>query len=313
MADDCDRRQQHSPQPRWPLDQGRPADGRRERPLRGRQGGEPGPVAGEGRRAHGRAGARFGREARRHARRDEGRGDEDGPARLVHRHRVPARRVPRALPGEAREAAHLGAGDAVEEGPQGARGGVRRALRRAVRRDRAGGVRGRLDRSGPPGDAARRPAGRGEDPVSGRRRGDPRRPLEHAHDPPVRARDRAGPRRQGGRGGAQGARQRGARLRVRGAEPAHVRARLPRPPVHLRAGRDRAAVTRPRARDRVRRGDRLRRDQAARLRRPAAASARSSSASTSGRSSSSCTSTPTPIRATTCCSTTGGWRSSTSA
>ena len=51
-----------------------------------------------------------------------------------------------------------------------------------------------------------------------------------------------GPRRQGRRRGAQGARARGARLRVRGAEPAHVLARLPRPPVHLRARRDHAAV-----------------------------------------------------------------------
>ena len=33
----------------------------------------------------------------------EGRGDEDRPARLVHRHRVPAARVPRALPGAARD------------------------------------------------------------------------------------------------------------------------------------------------------------------------------------------------------------------
>ena len=50
------------------------------------------------------------------ARRDEGRGDEDRPARLVHRHRVPAARVRRDLPGGAREAAHLGAADAVEAG-----------------------------------------------------------------------------------------------------------------------------------------------------------------------------------------------------
>ena len=55
-----------------------------------------------------------------------------------------------------------------------------------------------------------------------------------------------GPRRQGGRRGAEGARARGARLRVRGAEPARVRARLPRPPVHLRAGRGHAAVAQTR-------------------------------------------------------------------
>ena len=63
----------------------------------------------EAARAHGRARARVGRAAGRHARHDEGRRDEDGPARLLHRHRLPARRVPRALPGEARRAAHLGA------------------------------------------------------------------------------------------------------------------------------------------------------------------------------------------------------------
>ena len=47
------------------------------------------------------------------ARPDEGRGDEDRPARLVHRHRLPAAGVPRAVPGQARAAAQRGADDAV--------------------------------------------------------------------------------------------------------------------------------------------------------------------------------------------------------
>ena len=65
------------------------------------------------------------------ARRDEGRRDEDRPDRVLHRHRLPAPRVPRDLPGAARQAAHRRAGDALGEGPRGARGGVRRAGPRA--------------------------------------------------------------------------------------------------------------------------------------------------------------------------------------
>ena len=80
---------------------------------------------------------RDGAEDGPHARRDEGRGDEDRPARLVHRHRVPAARVRRDLPGGAGEAAHLGAADAVGAGLEGDRGGVRRARARALRRVRA--------------------------------------------------------------------------------------------------------------------------------------------------------------------------------
>ena len=39
-------------------------------------------------------------------------------------------------------------------------------------------VRGRFDRAGAPRRAARRPRGRGQDPVPGHRRRDPRRPVE---------------------------------------------------------------------------------------------------------------------------------------
>ena len=92
----------------------------------------------------------------------------------------------------------------------------------------------------------------------------------------------------------------GARLRVRGPEPAHLLARLPRPPVHLRPRRDHPALAPAGAGDRVRRRDRLRGGQGARRRASAAASARSSSASASARSTTCSTSTPTPTPATTC-------------
>ena len=114
---------------------------------------------------------------------DEGRGDEARPVRLLHRHRVHPRGVPRDLPGAAGEAAHRRAGDALGEGRQGARGGVRRrAALGAVRRHRAGGVRRRLDRPGAPRRAARRAAGGGEDPVPGDRRGARGRPAQRRHD-----------------------------------------------------------------------------------------------------------------------------------
>ena len=76
------------------------------------------------------------------------------------------------------QAAHTAAADAVEEGRQGPRGGVRgRPARRAVRGHRGGGLRGGVDRPGPPRHAARRPRGRGEDPVPGRGRGAGSRPA----------------------------------------------------------------------------------------------------------------------------------------
>ena len=99
-----------------------------------------------------------GDEDGRRARPDEGRGDEARPVRLLHRHRVHPRGVPRDLPGAAGEAAHRRAGDALGEGRQGAGGGVRRrAALGVLRRDRGGGVRRRLDRPGAPRRAARRP------------------------------------------------------------------------------------------------------------------------------------------------------------
>ena len=81
----------------------------------------------------------------------------------------------------------------------------------------------------------------------------------------VRLARAAGPRarRQGDRRGAPRAGHGGARLRVRGAEPAHLLPRLPRPPVRLRAGSGDPALAAPRARHRAGRGDRLRGDQGA--------------------------------------------------
>ena len=234
--------------------------------LRGHEGGGGRPVGG------GRAGEARGAPPRDRAqdgldpRRDEGCGDEARPARVVRRHRVPAARVRGALPGGAREAAHLGPADAVEQGLRGARRGVRRAGLRALRRVRGGGVRRGLDRPGAPGDAARRTRGRGQDPVSGRRRGARVGHAQRGHAGAARAGARAGPRREGGRPGAARAGDGGARLRVRGAEPAQLLARLSRPSVHLRPRRDHPPLTPPGAGHRVRRGDPVRRDQAARRR-----------------------------------------------
>ena len=115
------------------LDRRRPG-----RPLRRHQSGQRRPLRG-GRQGEARAAPPGdGDEDGRRARPDEGRGDEARPVRLLHRHRVHPRGVPRDLPGAAGEAAHRRAGDALGEGRQGAGGGVRRrAALRALRRDRA--------------------------------------------------------------------------------------------------------------------------------------------------------------------------------
>ena len=135
------------------LDRRRPG-----RPLRRHQGGQRRPLRGGEQGAARAAPPGDGDEDGRRAGPDEGRGDEARPVRLLHRHRVHPRGVPRDLPGAAGEAAHRRAGDALGEGREGARGGVRRRTAlRALRRVRAGGLRRRLDRPGPPRRAARRP------------------------------------------------------------------------------------------------------------------------------------------------------------
>ena len=193
---------------------------------------------------------------------DERRGDEARPVRLVHRHRIHPRGVPRDLPGAAGQTAQRGSRDALGPGRQGAGRGVRRRTAlRLLRRDRPRGVRRRLDRPGPQSGAARRAPGRGEDPVPGDRRGDGGRPAQRRDDRAAGAGDRAGPRREGDRRGDPRADDGGARLRVRGAEPAHLLARLPRTSVHLRAGSRDPDLAPARPRHRAGRRDRLRRDQ----------------------------------------------------
>ena len=97
----------------------------------------------------------------------------------------------------------------------------------------------------------------------GHRRGARRRPAQRRHDRPPRARPRPRPRRQGDRRRAARAGDGGARLRVRGAEPAQLRPRLPRPSLHLRARRDHAALAAPGAGHRAGRGTRIRAGQGA--------------------------------------------------
>ena len=138
-----------------------------------------------------------------------------------------------------------------------------------------------VDRPGAPRDAPRRPRRRGQGPVPGDRRGDPRR---HAEPPPraeAAQRDRPGDRHRRDRRRDPRADHRGARLRAGGLEPPRDGARLPRPPVRRRPRRRHLAVARARPRQRVRRRRALRRGEG-RCRRPSATgSARSSSASTS--------------------------------
>ena len=175
-----------------------------------------------------------------------------------------------------------------------------------------GGLRRRLDRPGPPRRAARRPRGRGQDPVPGDRRGARRRPPQRRHARAAGPRARPRPRRQGDRRGAPRAGDGGARLRVRGAEPALLRPRLPRPSLHLRARSRDPALAPARARHRAgQRAGTSRRSRSCRTR-SAAASARSSSAAASARSTTCSTSTPTPTPATTSSWTTAGSPSSTS-
>ena len=114
-------------------------------------------------------------------------------------------------------------------------------IERRVRRVRAGGVRRRVDRPGPPGGDARRPRRRGQDPVPGHRRGGRDRPAQPADAAAAGQAARPRARRQGAGPGAARADRRRARLRGRGPEPPRDGARLARAPVRLRpAGRHRA-------------------------------------------------------------------------
>ncbi len=207
----------------------------------------------------------------------------------------------RDLPGAAREAAHLGPADAVGEG-----------RRRCSRRSTASRVDEHFAEFEQEAFAAasigqvhratlhRRPPGRGQDPVPGRRRGARGRPAQRGHDRPAREGARAGARREGGRRGAARAGAGGARLRVRGPEPAHA-SRAPTattrsstsPTCITRLSRRRVLVTE------YVEGSEFDEVKRAAATRSAAASARSSSASASARSTTCSTSTPTPTPATT--------------
>ena len=156
------------------------------RPLRGNACAQSRARPRRGRPGSGAAAPRGGRADGRDARTHEGSGDEGRPARLVHRHRVPASRIPRALPGQARHAALHGASDAVGEGARSARRGVGGARRGAVRGLRTRRRGGRLDRSGAPCRATGRAAGGGEGAVPRCGLGDRSRHAERRADPATR-------------------------------------------------------------------------------------------------------------------------------
>ena len=268
------------------------------------------------RRSAGGRGAAPGPDGGAHPRRagaDEGRRDEDRSGRLVRRLRRAAARGPPAPGGEARRAARLRAAGVLRGDAPGARARPRRAARGRVRRVRAGGVRGRLDRPGVPRAPARRAPRGGEDPVPGHRPRRARRPPEPGPDP-ARGEDdgpRHGPEGDGGRD--PGAPHRGAGLRARGPDAPRVRAHLARPPLRRDPGGGHEPVERARAGHRVRRGPRLRAGEGAARRPSATGSARSCSGSSSGRCTGRGASRPIRTRATTCCCRTAGSRSSTSA
>ena len=103
------------------------------------------------RRRHRRARRRHRARARQAARPDARRGDEDRPGALDRRlHRDPRVRA-RGVQADARRAARRRPAAAVQQGREAAQGRARRAAHRRLRRVRAGGVRRRLDRPGPPG------------------------------------------------------------------------------------------------------------------------------------------------------------------
>ena len=103
--------------------------------------------------------------------------------------------------------------------------------------------RGRVDRPGPPGHHPRRPRRGGQGAVPRRRRGHQGRPRQRR--PALPARRDAVPRPRAG-AARRGAPRRGSieelDYRLEAAQPAAVRRRLPRPPVHPRARRGRRAV-----------------------------------------------------------------------
>ena len=177
----------------------------------------------------------------------------------------------------------------------------------------AGADRGRLDRAGLPGDAARRARGRGQGPVPGGRRRGARGHAEPGHDHAPAQADDAGDGRQGDRRGDPRADRRGARLRAGGAEPELARAHLPRAPLHRRARRDHEPLARAGAGDASSSRASASRSSRAAPSRSATGSGRSCSASSSAACTGTGSSPAIRTRATSCCWPTGASRSWTSA
>ena len=243
---------------------------------------------------------------------DEGRGDEARPDDELPRRRARARGAPRGVPAQARRAARRRAEGALRRHAQGDRVRARGAAGRDLRRVRPRADRRRLDRPGLPRAAARRARGGGQGPVPGRRRrgaGGHAEPRDH---PAADEADRARAGRQDDRRGDPLADRRGARLRARGGQPALAGADLQGPPVHPRPRRRREPLAREGAGHRVRARPRASTPSRRPTRPRATASARSSSASTSAACTATASSRATRTRATSCCRTTGAWRSWTS-
>ena len=283
------------------LREARRAGGGRGRAVRRHEGHGVPALQGQAARADGRRAPGVRRAAGRHARHDEGRGDEDGPARLLHRHRLPARGIPRAVPGQAGGAAHHRPADAVGEGPQGARAGVRRARTRSC--SSGSSPRPSRPRRSARCTAARCTTGARSRSRSSTRASTPRSgPTSRTPGMILRLTKALAP--------GLDAKAAAEELRERVLEELDyeheaqnqrtLRARLPGPSVHPRAGRgdsalDAAGCSSPNTSRAV--GFE---DVKQLAPRSATASRRSCSASTSARSTSSTTSTPTRTPATTC-------------
>ena len=193
-------------------------------------------------------------------------------------------------------------------------GRPRRAAVKRVRGLRSRAGRRRVDRPGPPGDAARRPRGRGQGPVPGHRGGDPLRPAEPAPRPQAAERDRARHRhRRHRRPRSASASPRSSTTSSRRPTTARWRART----AAIRSSSCRTSSP-SLCRERVIVSEYVDGERfAARARRSrrtsATASARSSPASTSTARCATGCSTATRTRATACSWPTGASRSSTSA
>ena len=207
----------------------------------------------------------------------------------------------RGVPAQAGRAARRRAEGALHRHAQGDRVRARGAAgRRSSAEFDSEPIAAAVDRPGLPRAAARRPPGRGQGPVPGRRGRGAGGHAEPRDDPAADEADRARPGRQEHGRRDPLAHLRRARLRARGAEPARAAADLPRPPVHRRPRRGHQPLAREGHGERVRGRRRLRHASKRATRPPATASARSSSASTSAACTATGSSAATRTRATSC-------------